>query len=131
MGLVGYLKKTYFVFARKATTITPLRMFETFLSSRQNALQFALICISFTKQQLISRVSISLRRVITVFGMRWRSWLRNFTTSRGVAGSIPEGVMGFVNDIILPAGVLDLASTQLVTDRSTVDTYWRVKAADA
>jgi hypothetical protein len=26
---------------------------------------------------------------------RWRSWLRHCTTSRKVAGSIPDGVMGF------------------------------------
>jgi len=34
--------------------------------------------------------------------MRWRSWLRNCVTSRKVAGSIPDGVIGFFFiDIIL------------------------------
>jgi len=28
-------------------------------------------------------------------GMRWRSWLRHFATSWKVAGSIPDGVIGF------------------------------------
>jgi hypothetical protein len=30
---------------------------------------------------------------ITVNGRRWRSWLRHGTTSRKVAGSIPDGVI--------------------------------------
>jgi len=28
-------------------------------------------------------------------GRRWRSWLRHCATSRKVAGSIPDGVIGF------------------------------------
>ena len=27
-------------------------------------------------------------------GTRWRSWLRHYATSRKVAGSIPDGVIG-------------------------------------
>jgi len=27
-------------------------------------------------------------------GMRWRSWLRHYVTSRKVAGSIPDGIIG-------------------------------------
>ena len=30
-----------------------------------------------------------------VEGTRWRSWLRHCTTSQKVAGSIPDGVIGF------------------------------------
>jgi hypothetical protein len=30
-----------------------------------------------------------------VGGTRWRSWLRHCATSRKVAGSIPDGVIGF------------------------------------
>ena len=33
----------------------------------------------------------------------WRSWLRRCATSRKVAGSIPDGVIGI--DIILPAAL--------------------------
>jgi hypothetical protein len=29
------------------------------------------------------------------WGRRWRSWLRHCATSRKVAGSIPDGVIGF------------------------------------
>jgi len=39
-------------------------------------------------------------------GTRWRSWLRHCATSRKVAGSIPDGVIGiFIIDIILPAAL--------------------------
>ena len=30
----------------------------------------------------------------TVWGPRWRSWLRHCATSQKVAGSIPDGVIG-------------------------------------
>ena len=37
---------------------------------------------------------------------RWYSWLRKGATSQKVAGSIPEGVIGFFIDIILPAALM-------------------------
>ena len=40
---------------------------------------------------------------IIIGGTLWRSWLRHCSTSRKVAGSIPDGVIGFFIDIILPA----------------------------
>ena len=33
-------------------------------------------------------------RTLTIRGTRWRSWLRHCTTSRKVAGSIPDGAIG-------------------------------------
>jgi len=38
-------------------------------------------------------------------GTRWRSWLRHCATSRKVAGSILDSVIGFFTDIILPASL--------------------------
>ena len=35
----------------------------------------------------------------------WRSWLRHCATSRKVAVSIPDGVIGFFIAIILPAAL--------------------------
>ena len=32
---------------------------------------------------------------MAVTGTRWRSWLRHCATNRKVAGSIPDGVIGF------------------------------------
>jgi len=34
---------------------------------------------------------------VASWGKQWRSWLRHFATSRKVAGSIPDGVIGFFN----------------------------------
>ena len=42
---------------------------------------------------------------------RWRSWLRYCATSRNVASSIPDGVIGIFHYIILPAAV-NLASNR-------------------
>jgi hypothetical protein len=36
-------------------------------------------------------------------GTRWRSWLRHCATRPKTAGSIPDGVIDFFNDVILPA----------------------------
>jgi hypothetical protein len=38
-------------------------------------------------------------------GTQWRSWLRHCTISWKVAGSIPDGIMEFFIDIILPAAL--------------------------
>jgi len=56
---------------------------------------------------------------------QWRSWLRHCVTSRKVAGSIPDGVIGNVH----PAAVWPWG----VTEMSTVNVSWGggVKAAGA
>ena len=42
----------------------------------------------------------------SVRGTRWRSWLRHCDTSRKVAGSVPDYVIGFFFiGIILPAAL--------------------------
>ena len=38
-------------------------------------------------------------------GMQWRSWSRHCSSSRKVAGSIPDGVIEIFIDIILPAAL--------------------------
>ena len=59
----------------------------------------------------------------------WRSWLRHCATSRKVVGSIPDGVIG----IFLwhnPSGrTMALGSTQALTEMSTRNISWGVKAA--
>ena len=37
------------------------------------------------------------RIMFVAWGTRWRSWLRHCATSRNVAGSIPEGVIGILH----------------------------------
>jgi hypothetical protein len=64
-------------------------------------------------------------------GTRWRSWLRHCTTSRKVAGSIPDGVIGIFY-LQNPFGrTMVLGSTQLLTEMNTRDFFWGVKAAGA
>jgi hypothetical protein len=38
-------------------------------------------------------------------GMRKCSWLRHYATSRKVVGYIPDEVIRFLMDVILPAGL--------------------------
>jgi hypothetical protein len=58
-------------------------------------------------------------------GTRLRRWLRHCSTSRKVAGSIPDGVIGIFIEI-LPAA---LGLTQLLTEMNTRNISWGVKAA--
>jgi hypothetical protein len=60
-------------------------------------------------------------------GTQWASWLRHRATRRKVAVSIPYDVIGIFIDIILPA----LGSTQPLTEMSTRNISWGVKAAGA
>jgi len=64
-------------------------------------------------------------------GTRWRSWLRHCATNRKVAGSIPDGVIGIFH-WRNPAGrTMALGLTQPLTEMSTRNISWRVKAAGA
>jgi hypothetical protein len=49
-----------------------------------------------------------------------RSWLRHYATSRKFPGSIPDCVIGYFSiDLILPAALWSLGSTQSPTEMST------------
>jgi len=62
---------------------------------------------------------------------RWRSWLMQCATSRKVAGLIPNGVIGFFH-WHNPSGLsMPLGSTQPLTEMSTRNISWGVKAAVA
>jgi hypothetical protein len=57
-------------------------------------------------------------------GTRWRSWLRLCTTSRKVAGLIPNGVTG-IYQCFHPSGrIVALGSTQPLTEMSTRNPSW-------
>jgi hypothetical protein len=61
-------------------------------------------------------------------GMPWRIWLRHCATSRKVAGSIPNGVIGIIDNI---SGCTALGSTLPLKETSTRNISWVVKAAGA
>ena len=65
------------------------------------------------------------------WGTRWRSWLRHCATSRKVAGSIPDGVIGIFLWHNPSSRTMALRSTQPLTEMSTRNISWEVKAAGA
>jgi hypothetical protein len=64
-------------------------------------------------------------------GTRWRSWLEHCTTSRKVAGSIPDGVIGIFHWHNSSGRTMAPGSTQPLTEMSTENIFWEVKAAGA
>ena len=59
----------------------------------------------------------------------WRSWLRHCATSRKIAGSFPDGVTGNFRWRNPSGGTTALGSTQTLTEMSTRNIFWLVKAA--
>ena len=65
-------------------------------------------------------------------GTQWRSWLRHCATSRKVAGSIPDGVIGIFHWHNPSGRTMSLGSTQPPTEMSTSNiSLGGVKAAGA
>jgi hypothetical protein len=65
------------------------------------------------------------------FNLHNCSWLRHCATSRNVAGSIPDGVIGTFR-LHNPSGrTMTLGSTQSLTEMSTRNISWGVEAAGA
>ena len=62
---------------------------------------------------------------------RWRSWLRHCATSRKVAGSIPSVVAGIFYSHNPSGRTKALGSTQPLTEMSTRNIFWVIKAAGA
>ena len=65
------------------------------------------------------------------WGTRWRSWLRHCATSREVAGSIPDGIIGIFHSLHPSGRTMALGLTQSLTEMSTRNIFWGVKAAGA
>jgi len=57
-------------------------------------------------------------------GTRWRSWLRHCATSRKVAGSIPDGVIGIFHWQSPSGRTMALGFTQPLTEMSTRNISW-------
>ena len=62
---------------------------------------------------------------------RWRSWLRHCATSRKVAGSIPDRVIGIFHSHNPSDRTMTLELIQPLTEMSTRNISWEVKAASA
>ena len=74
---------------------------------------------------------LDLCQVHNVRGARWRTWLRHCATSRKIAGSIPDGVIGIFHWHNPSGRTMALGSTQPLTEMSTKNISWGVKAAGA
>jgi len=55
---------------------------------------------------------------------RWRSWFRHCSTSRKVAGSIPDGVIGIFHRHNPSGRTMALGLTQPLTEMSTRNISW-------
>ena len=64
-------------------------------------------------------------------GTRWRSWLRHCPTSRKVAVSIPDGNTAIFHWHYPSGRTMALGSAQPLTEMSTRNISWGVKAAGA
>jgi hypothetical protein len=69
--------------------------------------------------------------IFTIVTTRWRSCLRHCATSRKVAGSIPDGVIGIFHRQNPSGRTMALELTQPVTELITRNISWVVKAAGA
>ena len=61
---------------------------------------------------------------MNVWGTRWRSWLRHCATSRTVAGSIPDSMIGIFHWHNPSDRTMALGRTQPLTEMSTRDVSW-------
>ena len=92
----------------------------------------ARVCVCVCERERVSEsAKISSDYILDILGTRCLSWLRHFTTSRQVAGSIPDGVIGIFHLRNLSGRTVALELAQLVTEMSTRDISWGVKAAGA
>ena len=80
---------------------------------------------------LLSLLPACLSDGLSSWGTLWRSWLRHCATSRKVAGSIPDGVIGIFNWNNPSGRTMALVLTQPLTEMSTRNISWGVKAAGA
>ena len=62
-------------------------------------------------------------------GTRWRTWFRDCATSREVAGSIPDSVIGIFHWHNPSVRTMALVLTHPLTEMSNRNLSWRVKAA--
>jgi hypothetical protein len=85
----------------------------------------AVIQMIIYRQTLPNRRPTSHVTKITYWwGTLWGSWLRNCATSRKVAGSIPDGVIGTFHWHNPSGSTMALGSTQPLTEMSTRNIPW-------
>ena len=84
------------------------------------------VCVNliFLNWQELFICSIYMIPALVLWGTRWHSWLRHCTTSRKVAGSILDGVIGIFHWHNSSGRTMALESTQPLTEMSTRNISW-------
>jgi hypothetical protein len=81
----------------------------------------------------LNAATLSLKQIkplyTCIWGTRWRSWLRHCDTSRKVADSTLDDVIGIFHWHNPSGRTMALGSTQPLTEMSTRSISWGVKAA--
>jgi hypothetical protein len=80
---------------------------------------------------LFSSLTLCCTSLYFSHGTPWSSWLWHCITSRKVAGSIPGDVTEILHWYNPSGRTMPLGSTQLVTEKSTRNISWEVKAIGA
>jgi hypothetical protein len=75
-------------------------------------------------RQNINIIFLKHTRVL-IRGTRWRTWLKHCATSRKVAGSIPDDVIGIIHWHKISGRTIVLGSTQPLTEMSTRNIFRR------
>ena len=97
-----------------------------------NSLRHHHISLCYTIYATEGVVKLTINYISVAGGTRWRSWLRHCATSRKVAGSIPDVVIGIFHWHNPSGRTMALGSTQPLTEKSTRNISWAgVKAAGA
>jgi hypothetical protein len=77
------------------------------------------LCSSFCiSTNIMYKLQIFIITYVTNWGTRWRNWLRHCATSRKVAGSIPDGVIGIFHWHKPSCHTMALGLTQPLTEMS-------------
>ena len=88
-------------------------------------------CNSYESYSDLEHFSLFKLCIATIVTTQWRSWLRHCATSWKVAGSIPDDVNGIFHWQIPSGSTMALGLTQPLTEMSTRNISWGVKAAGA
>jgi hypothetical protein len=117
----------YHSYIQSGTFGKPLLLTENHCTMQKTNFSF---CSSFTVKH-VNDYFVFQAAYYMIWGMRWCSWLRHCATNRNDAGSIPNGVTGIFHWHNRIGRIMALGSTQPLTEMSTRNLSWGVKAAGA
>ena len=98
--------------------------FQHFLSSIIRDRKCEMVCLVCSYFSACKVGLINWTYYLNFWGTRWRSWLRHCATSRKVAGSISDGVIGIFHWHNPSGRTMALGLTQPLTEMSTKNISW-------